>query len=139
MVALTARQQDSRPFFDKLPLEIRLLVYRELLVSEKTIVGLSMMVGKERLKRRMQSNYDPIPDVDAAIDMSKSLQRGHWYSLRREYLQIQQHQDTECLQGGWIDRKKRQLLAYAHCRYASELIPIRQDPLRLQTLTHRQT
>jgi hypothetical protein len=67
MVALTARQQDSCPFFDKLPLEIRLLVYRELLVSEKTIVGLSMMVGKERLKRRMQSNYDPIPDIDAAI------------------------------------------------------------------------
>jgi len=66
-VGLTARKQDSCPFFDKLPLEIRLLVYRELLPSEKTIVGLSMMVGKERLKRKMQSNYDPIPDIDAAI------------------------------------------------------------------------
>ncbi len=67
MVALTARQQDSCSFFVKLPLELRLLVYRELLVSEKTIVGLSMMVGKERLKRKMQSKYDPIPDIDAAI------------------------------------------------------------------------
>lgn len=52
---------------DKLPLDIRLLVYEELLVSSEIIAEFSILVGKERLKWRMQGSYDPIPDIDAAV------------------------------------------------------------------------
>ena len=54
-------------FFENLPLEMRYSIYRELVVSSEYLNGLSTMVGKERLMKKMSNTLEPMADVDATV------------------------------------------------------------------------
>lgn len=60
-------QQSDSMLFTKLPLEIRRLIYEQVLVSASVLAGVANMVGKEKTKRRMLNSYIPITDIDSAV------------------------------------------------------------------------